>query len=370
MTRLHFLAGLSVISISALGSAGCIPVTDPNDNSGSGSSYTYCYCDADCPSGRGLQRGVRQVRSRADDDRWSERQHGRCRRACRPRLRGCGRHDELRHGREDGEGTGGAHRDRRLGERAASRGTGGVAGGAGGSGRVGGRPATRAARAARAAPAAAAPGAAAAERRARAARPRTRVKPRAIAVRAPVACRGPVSRCRPRRRSVTSAASAASVGVAPTGSASQPAARPQIAERATPARAGVCQPSSDRAAARASSTPTVRPGDTCVNGFCHGACVIDADCGPHDMCSAGTLRAGRPPAPELPVERRLQRGPDLRRRGLPGELPLERRLLHLHDRDRLRPGWVLRDAGRGVAEVPARRAVRQRASCVDALCSS
>ena len=50
MTRLHFLVGLSVISISALGAAGCIPVTDPSDNGG-GTSYTYCYCDADCPSG-------------------------------------------------------------------------------------------------------------------------------------------------------------------------------------------------------------------------------------------------------------------------------------------------------------------------------
>ena len=51
MTRLHFLVGLSVISLSALGSAGCIPVTDPSGNSGGGSSYTYCYCDADCPNG-------------------------------------------------------------------------------------------------------------------------------------------------------------------------------------------------------------------------------------------------------------------------------------------------------------------------------
>src|SRR4051812_48854710 len=51
MTRLHLLVGLSVISISALGTTGCIPVTDPNGNSGGGSSYTYCYCDTDCPRG-------------------------------------------------------------------------------------------------------------------------------------------------------------------------------------------------------------------------------------------------------------------------------------------------------------------------------
>src|SRR5580692_11594502 len=52
MKRLHFLAGLSVISISALAGAGCLPVAPSDGNSGNGSStYTYCYCDADCPSG-------------------------------------------------------------------------------------------------------------------------------------------------------------------------------------------------------------------------------------------------------------------------------------------------------------------------------
>jgi hypothetical protein len=34
-----------------------------------------------------------------------------------------------------------------------------------------------------------------------------------------------------------------------------------------------------------------------VNGFCHGACVIDADCGPHDMCSAGLCEPDDRPHP-------------------------------------------------------------------------
>ena len=196
------------------------------------------------------------------------------------------------------------------------------------------------------------------------------MKPRAIAVRAPVACRGPVSRCRPRRRSATSAASAAWAGVAPTVSASRPAARPQTAEPAMPARAA----SASRArpgAASASSTPIVEPGDTCVNGFCHGACVIRLRLRPaRHVLGSGLCEPDVRPHPSCLSNTDCSARPDLRRRGLPGELPLERRLLHLHDRDRLRSGRVLRDAGRGVAaSASSTRSAAAGMSCVDALCS-
>ena len=98
-----------------------------------------------------------------------------------------------------------------------------------------------------------------------------------------------------RRPAVASTASVGPARAAATAPASRRAWTTPRAALVTSASAGYCRPDPDGGGRciRAADCS----GGTCINGYCHGGCAADADCGPRDRCDSGICRVDNRPRP-------------------------------------------------------------------------
>ena len=356
MNRVRLLALFSVIPLGALTTAGCFEVRKGHDD-----NVYICACDADCPYGYSCDGWsatcVTNVQTSGSGGRATGGSWGHAGARWRRRLgrRGRTRRDR-RHGRRHGHGR--ARRNRRHGRTCA-------------------RLAASAAPAASARVKAPAEPAAIGQRHRRRRRDQRHRRDRrhqrhgrrqrrhvqrspATAGPALAAFPGHASRCHGTPALCRFSSECGAGGRCLNGACQPGCTSSTDCGTGDVCTGGYCQPSTTGGATCVFNFDCPA-NHTCVNGFCHGACSTDTDCPAHDMCSAGLCQPDVRPHPSCRSNPDCASRQDLRRRLLPQRMPHERRLLHLHDGDGLRPGRLLRDAGRGRAAVPAADRLQRRA---------
>ena len=364
MKRVRLLALFSVIPLGALTTAGCFEVRKGHDD-----NVYICACDADCPYGYSCDGWsatcVTNVETSGSGGRATGGSWGRAGAGGGVASGGVGGHGATGGTTGAVTGAGGHPATGGTGGHVATGGVSGT-GGSGegeGSGGTGGSATAPAEPARSAAPAEPAPSAAPVEPAPSAAlveRPAVPARSPATAGPALVAFPGHASRCR-RTPALCRFSSECGAGGRCLNGACQPGCTSSTdCGTGDVCTGGYCQPSTTGGASCVFNFDCPA-NHTCVNGFCHGACATDTDCPAHDMCSAGLCQPDVRPHPSCRSNADCASGTDLCRRLLPQRLPHRRRLLHLHDGDRLRAGRLLRDARRGVAAVPAADRLQRRA---------